>query len=213
MLPIAVVTLVLATFGGRVWVQGLRSSRPPTLSTNPFGSRLGIEVVEARLWQDPLVAVRQHDRTGHSKESSHANWGPHQIERLTADIAKRLEDDSTSLRIMPVFTPGSIQSYQIVLIDLDTIDVETAEVKTEVVEEKLSVSWFASAGSLRNQITSEPGTKTLDTIYNAPDTPPEATAGWVTVWLVARDQRGGVAWTSLDILIEPGAPPSRRGRP
>jgi hypothetical protein len=66
--------------------------------------------------------------------------------------------------------------------------------------ESMRVSWYSNAGSFQDDRTgrseSEFETNT-DNIWTAPDT-----AGVVTVWVVLRDSRGGIAWRSYRIQVQ-----------
>jgi len=101
-----------------------------------------------------------------------------------------------SVRIRPVFTADSVESYQAIQVDL-----QSGEISMSDRQEELSVSWFTTAGELRDQLTSVAFTRDFDTVYTAPPIPPVGNDGWLTVWMVARDQRGGVAWQGLQIQI------------
>lgn len=101
------------------------------------------------------------------------------------------------IRLLPSFTPESFEPYQIIRTNL------SSEIEIEDATEELSVSWFVTAGKVQDQLTWPLFTRTLDTVYTAPKTPPAETNGLVTVWMVGQDQRGGTAWTHVDLLIEP----------
>lgn len=101
-----------------------------------------------------------------------------------------------AIRILPVFTPDSYEPFESIGIDLETQQVQTTES-----EEQISVSWFVTDGRIHDQITHPVLTKGLDTAYTAADEPPAATGGVVRMWLVARDQRGGIAWQELTIVV------------
>lgn len=109
-----------------------------------------------------------------------------------------------SIRLLPSFTPESSEPYQSIQLDLQS---QSVYVQDEV--EEISVSWFATAGRTREGLTWPQWTKSLDTVYTAPAWPPEETDGRVTVWMVARDQRGGEAFMSVEIVVLP-APPEER---
>ncbi len=102
-----------------------------------------------------------------------------------------------SIRLLPVFTPESSQAFQTLQLDLLS---QRLYVEDDV--EELSVSWFVTAGRLREAFTWPQWTKTLDTVYIAPDAPPSPD-GRASVWLIARDQRGGEAWMSVELSILP----------
>jgi hypothetical protein len=101
-----------------------------------------------------------------------------------------------SIRILPILGAGAFDTYQTLR---GGIQNNQAEIVDEV--EDTSVSWYCSAGALDHETTWPEMTKTLDNVYTAPGVPPANTQGVVTLWLVARDQRGGEGWTNLDIRI------------
>lgn len=96
-----------------------------------------------------------------------------------------------AVRIKPVFTAESSQAYQVLKTNL-----QTQQIIVDDRVEAISVSWFISDGEIQDQITWPLFTKSLDTAYFAPDK-----AGRVTVWMVARDQRGGTEWMSVEIEV------------
>ena len=83
------------------------------------------------------------------------------------------------------------------------IELETEELFVDDLVEQVSVTWFVTGGSVEDTLTWPIFTKSLDTAYRAPSEPPAATNGRVTLWMVARDQRGGVAWMSVEIQVVP----------
>lgn len=103
-----------------------------------------------------------------------------------------------SLRVRPVFTADSYEPYQ----RLET-DVDTRRITLVDTVEALSVSWFVSAGEVQDDLTWPKFTKELDTVFTAPKRVPDNGTGLATIYLVARDQRGGVAWQHLEVRITP----------
>jgi hypothetical protein len=101
------------------------------------------------------------------------------------------------IRILPVMTGDSYESYQ----ELVTVP-ETGAITTADRIEIISISWFASMGDVEDDLTTPIYTRTLDTEYVAPRSVPPSGQP-VTVYMVARDQRGGVAWTNLEIMVSP----------
>lgn len=102
-----------------------------------------------------------------------------------------------SIRIRPLLDPASEEPYQVLRGDLST---QRIEIEDKV--EEISVSWFCTHGELQDGLTWPNFTKTLDTVYTAPAEPP-ADFGRDILWLVARDQRGGVRWRSVEIVVTP----------
>ncbi|MBI5508971.1 MAG: hypothetical protein HY903_09475 [Deltaproteobacteria bacterium] len=103
-----------------------------------------------------------------------------------------------SIRVLPEFTAESYQPYQVVKGDL-----VNGTLFTEDRVEELSVSWFTTAGKTAEDLTWPKFTKSLDTSYTAPEEPPAATDGRVTIFMVARDQRGGESVMSLELIVRP----------
>lgn len=101
-----------------------------------------------------------------------------------------------AMRILPIMTAASAEAYQNIRTNL-----QTRELAVQDFIESISISWFATAGKLQDRRTWPLFTKTLDTVFTAPQEVPEGTGGLVTIWMVARDQRGGTAWTHLDVLV------------
>lgn len=101
-----------------------------------------------------------------------------------------------SVRILPSFPEDVREPYQILDANLET---RVVQLKDQV--EEPSVSWFASAGTLRDEITWPLFTQTLDTAYKAPGAPAEGSDGTVVLWLVANDGRGGTDWQHLELEV------------
>ena len=64
------------------------------------------------------------------------------------------------------------------------------------------MSWFATAGELQDSVTTPITTKSLDTEFRSPSSVPESGQA-VSIFMVARDQRGGTAWQNFEILVVP----------
>ncbi len=105
---------------------------------------------------------------------------------------------NAKIRLLPAFTDDSFERYQTIRTNLETREIGVVETT-----EDPSVAWFVTDGKIQDALTWPLFTKTLDTIYTAPSSPPDATGGLVTVWLVGRDERGGETWTHVDLLITP----------
>ncbi len=66
--------------------------------------------------------------------------------------------------------------------------------------EQLRVSWFASSGHLAEART---GPDDLDALSARNEWIAPATSGPVHLWIVLRDERGGVDWRELDLVVAP----------
>ncbi len=101
-----------------------------------------------------------------------------------------------SIRIRPIFPAESLEPYWRIEGDL-----QTRELRVEMTQEVITVSWFVTHGEVQDGLTTEQYTKTLDTVYTAPlEVPPGEHA---TVWMVARDQRGGIVWQDVHVRVRP----------
>jgi hypothetical protein len=156
-----------------VCVDGTCTARAP--NQNPVFARKGATL-------DPRIGVHKGKRSDRDFRD--------------ADLLETLEAGK-SMRILPYFTDESFEPFLVLKGDL-----ESREIFVEQEQEDISVAWFCTAGELHDELTWPKFTKTLDTYYTAPDDPPKSTNGIVTIWMVARDHRGGEAWEHLDIKIE-----------
>jgi len=82
-------------------------------------------------------------------------------------------------------------------------DYLLADIKTRTAvprREAVSVAWFNSGGTLESSVTDDPeGQDFTENVWTAPDE-----AGTHTLWLVLRDDRGGVSWRVLPVeVVEP----------
>ncbi|MFO0684755.1 MAG: hypothetical protein U0234_22045 [Sandaracinus sp.] len=69
-----------------------------------------------------------------------------------------------------------------------------------VQRESIRVSWLATAGrydELRTGRAADDATPSTENVWHAPDTP-----GTATLWLVLRDDREGVSWAEVPIVID-----------
>jgi hypothetical protein len=98
------------------------------------------------------------------------------------------------IRLRPVFGPDAEERYQTVESALQGSDLVVIDRTEEAV-----VSWFATTGKFGSAYTTPQLTKTLDNTFTAPTIPPPD--GRLSVFLVVRDQRGGVGWTSLEVAV------------
>jgi hypothetical protein len=68
--------------------------------------------------------------------------------------------------------------------------------------EAIRVSWFATAGNLADDVVGrgadEAATSTVENTWTAPATPGEA-----RLWLVIRDDRGGIGWQGYQVTVAP----------
>ena len=99
-------------------------------------------------------------------------------------------------RIKPVMTKESTQFYQV-------IETSIAERKLIVSDRKemASISWFVTDGTIQEELTWPKFTKTLDTVFTPPKEVSTKHDGLIWVWMVARDQRGGLTWYELPLTM------------
>lgn len=103
----------------------------------------------------------------------------------------------TTIRILPVMSGDSFELYQELTTNPTTGRIEVTD-RIEII----SVSWFATAGETEDQLTTPIYTKTLDTEFEAPRRVPPSGQP-VSIYMVARDQRGGIDWANLEIMVNP----------
>jgi hypothetical protein len=98
------------------------------------------------------------------------------------------------VRLLPVLAPEAEETYH-------TLEPAFEGHALVVIQrqEQAVVSWFATAGSFGNDVTSSAFTKTLDNVFTAPDAPPAG--GALSVWAVVRDGRGGTGWRHLAVEV------------
>jgi hypothetical protein len=102
------------------------------------------------------------------------------------------------VRLAPMLSPTAFEAYQSVESTLQDDKIIIRELNETPV-----VSWFATDGEFGNALTAPTLTKTFDNTFTAPEVPPAATGGVVSLWLVVRDQRGGTGWRQLQIHVLP----------
>jgi hypothetical protein len=98
------------------------------------------------------------------------------------------------LRMRPVLAAGAEEGFQTIESSLQNNDLIVVDRSEEVI-----ASWFATAGELSDDQTARQLTKTLDNTITAPMQPPPG--GRFVVHVVVRDQRGGVSWSSVEVVI------------
>jgi hypothetical protein len=99
------------------------------------------------------------------------------------------------IRLRPVLAPDAEERYQTVESTLQGSDLVVVDHTEEAV-----VSWFATGGKFGSVQTTPQLTRTLDNTFTAPTTPPPD--GRLSVYLVVRDQRGGVGWSTVELLVQ-----------
>ncbi len=98
--------------------------------------------------------------------------------------------------LMPSATEGSAEEYQTLAVDL-----EDRSVRVEDLTEMLIWSWFATDGDIGRARTEEEWTRGEKNRWTAPASSP-GDEGDVWIWLVLRDNRGGVDFRTLYLRVE-----------
>jgi hypothetical protein len=100
------------------------------------------------------------------------------------------------IRLRPVVAPDAEEPYQTIESTLEGSRLYVADRREELV-----VSWFATSGEFEEPQTAVQISKRIDNIYTAPAPGPGAPAP-TAIFVVIRDQRGGVAWLRLDANVQ-----------
>lgn len=75
-------------------------------------------------------------------------------------------------------------------------DIESRSTVTQ--REKLSLAWFTTAGTFETSVTDDPDDRGYtENVWTAPESPTT-----LTMWLVLRDDRGGVSWRAVQVNVE-----------
>ncbi|MFW5878299.1 MAG: hypothetical protein ACOCVR_00635 [Myxococcota bacterium] len=100
-----------------------------------------------------------------------------------------------TLHIEPSAAEGSAESHQTL-----TIQMEDRTVSLEDREEMLIWSWFVTAGEPSRSRTEQRHTSGELNVWTAPEEVPGDGDLWI--WIVLRDNRGGVDFTTLHLKVE-----------
>lgn len=103
-----------------------------------------------------------------------------------------------TVRLRPTLSAEAFESYQQVQSAL-----QDSSLRVEEQKERPVISWFSTTGSFANDLTAFEATKTFDNTFTAPELLPAAPGGEASLWLVARDLRGGVGWRHVKVKIVP----------
>ncbi|HTA20572.1 MAG TPA: hypothetical protein VK989_14870, partial [Polyangia bacterium] len=112
------------------------------------------------------------------------------------------------LFVEPAFDPSAAESYF-----LRVNNANTGMIETQCRKELLTFQFFATAGSFSpaerrselSPVLTPPanGHIPIDSQYNPPKADQIPADGHVTVWIVSRDERAGVSWSSQDFVLQP----------
>jgi hypothetical protein len=114
-----------------------------------------------------------------------------------------------SVFVEPILADGAVETDYVTAVATSTSD--PTPVWTTVARERLRFAFLATAGTFRPAVTSselgplrEPGqTVFFASEYHLPGGNRRPADGRVTIWIVARDERGGVGWTRREIQLPP----------
>jgi hypothetical protein len=102
------------------------------------------------------------------------------------------------VRLRPVLAPDAEEPYQTIESTLQGNHLVVVDHREEVV-----VSWFTTAGSFESDQTAVQLDRTLDNEFTAPSIDARTPAGKpLVLYVVARDQRGGVGWLRVDAVMQ-----------
>ena len=100
----------------------------------------------------------------------------------------------TTIRIHPLIDPDSMEAYQTLGLDLESEQIIVSDY-----EELLVINWFATAGDFSLGQTVPERDFGAFTDWTAPVEAEAFGAHWL--WIVLRDNRGGVDFTRLRIVV------------
>lgn len=193
-----------------------------SLEADPYQGFGGIPLtVEFRLLDGDNPPVRAYKRLVYTlpldyspiPAAKQANANPVIAGLLADDQALDLEvglraTAGQAVVLLPVVSEGSKESY-VVVEAKDPLQLAPGEspFTERTLEESLSYSYFVSAGALSHAETGgRPSpffeNKKIDDITTTWTAPAEG-SGEATLWLVVRDDRGGVTWTSVPLTWVP----------
>ena len=118
-----------------------------------------------------------------------------------ADGTEVARDAEMKMRV--VYAEGSVEKFQVV--DQGATSVEDlmsgdrSRIKFLDRTEQLRTRWLATAGAFDPEVTNP---ERPETTWKLKEKPPSA-PGPVHLWVVVRDDRGGVAWTHRTLTLKP----------
>jgi hypothetical protein len=130
------------------------------------------------------------------------------MDRYPDGVMPTISIANDQLFVEPAFDPAAAESYF-----LRVHNADTGMIETQCRKELLTFQFFASAGSFSpaerrselSPILTPPanGHIPIDSQYNPPKAADIPADGNVTVWIVTRDERAGVSWSSHDFALQP----------
>jgi len=173
----------------------------PPETQGQFEEFLGVSVCNAEqsaardpscLWlreanKNPVIEEVRYSLDGSSPEYDEDDIDTREFgEPVTGPIAL---EPGEEIRLWPVLADDVSEAYQSFGFDLETSSIFLAQFT-----EDMAVSWYASSPGMGQDLTDLTLNLGFDTTFTYPSSqPPEN----VVVYIVVRDQRGGVAWQTV----------------
>ena len=189
--------LETAVFGVRITCANPGATRAQAAQLGRFGHTNGQPRLEALEYQDSRGAWRAFGGTPVEVDrgaelSLRARWPacPAEGRDVCGDKVCGPREDATGCPgdCVPVVGCGGAERYLL-------LDPTTGEVNER--EERLRVSWWSTGGRFGAPRTGpEPGRAESQDTFEAPDAP-----GTYTLWVVLRDERGGVDWRQVEVRV------------
>jgi hypothetical protein len=160
---------------------------------------IGLLRVSCNLAGAPPDIIRDYNKAAQGKQNRNPQLDPPRVfdpvsqNPIYLDEKGVLQADSgKSYTLQASWSAESVESYP-------TFDLLTKAVVTRF--ESMRVSWFTTAGSFAAERTGRDSDEaqrltSSNNVWTAP-----ATAGPATLWLVLRDDRGGIAWRELPAVV------------
>ncbi len=124
----------------------------------------------------------------------HATWAACPTSPVCGDGVCGIDETATACPADCTTPVGCTGSEQYLVLDPTTMALAPAE-------ELITVAWYATGGTLTYDTSGPPagssGVTSLDNPWTAP-----TTAGDVWLWLVVRDDRGGVGWQGYQVRVQ-----------
>jgi hypothetical protein len=121
------------------------------------------------------------------------------------DVTGRIEvAPGQTVRLRPVAAEGDEQPYQAF-----AFDIQNSRLVLRNYKEDMAFSWFTTVGDVSETTTTQ-FTRTADGSY---EVSPDAPDGPAHVWVVLRDQRGGVDWRRVDFMVKANVGGANGGPP
>ncbi len=108
-IPLSAIIALSVIVGGIFWIKGPLTSKRPAPADRGERDVIGAQDVEARLWQDPFLAIEEHGKhgagNGHHDQTQEAGHASSQERHTLSHLAESIESKK-SVRVIPVMIPG-----------------------------------------------------------------------------------------------------------